>query len=270
MSIFSSSPVTLLALLFYLGVSLWQSLALVKGQQVNKKILLLLSLLAIFLHGLNVIPLVNTSAGINLGFFQVSSLIFWVMCLVLLISALRLPVENLFPVLFCLAAISILCSACFHSDFTPQIISPAIGWHVLLSILAYSILTIAAIQALALAAQDKLLREKKFQGLLNTLPALQSMEALLFEMLWAGTALLTFALVTGWLFFDDAMEQQLVHKMFFSSIAWVVYAILLWGRGVQGWRGQQAIRWTLGGFTALMLAYFGSKLVLELVIQTSI
>jgi len=262
-----SSPVGLLALALYLGSALWQSLALFKGQRVNKQLLVGLALAGTLLHGLNVLPLVNTSSGINLGFFQVSSLIFWVMCVVLVISSMKLPVENLFPIMFSLASISILCSLSFESGFTPHSYSPAIGWHILLSILAYSMLTIAAVQAIALSAQDKLLREKKFQGLLNALPPLQTMEALLFEMLWAGTVLLTLALLTGWLFFDDALEQKLAHKMFFSSIAWLVYATLLWGRVTQGWRGHKAIHWTLGGFIALMLAYFGSKLVLELILS---
>jgi ABC-type uncharacterized transport system permease subunit len=56
-------------------------------------------------------------------------------------------------------------------------------------------------------------------------------------------------------------------KCFFSFAALVVYGILLWGRHQHGWRGKQAIRWTIGGFLALMTAYFGTKFVLELLLQ---
>ena len=52
-----------------------------------------------------------------------------------------------------------------------------------------------------------------------------------------------------------------------SVIAWAILGILLWGRWRFGWRGRVAIRWSLGGFFALMLAYFGSKFVLELVLK---
>jgi len=240
---------------------------LAQGQQVNKTVLLTLAFLAVSLHGYSVFHIIQTAAGINLGFFQVSSLIFWVMCMVVVVSSLRIPVENLFAFLFPLSAISIFNSFYFHSSFVPENhISTEIGWHILLSILAYSILSIAAIQALALALQDRLLHEKKFQGVLNTLPPLQTMEALLFEMLWAGTLLLTLSLGTGFLFFDNIRAQHLSHKMAFSSMAWLTYVILLWGRTTQGWRGRKAINWTLGGFVALMLAYFGSKFVLEFIL----
>lgn len=255
------------AFIIYIASSLWQGQMLAKGQQVNKTSLLIFAALAVSLHGYSVLHIVQTGSGINLGFFQVSSLIFWVMCTVVVISSFRIPVENLFAFLFPLSAISIFNSFYFHSSFIPENhISTRIGWHILLSILAYSILSIAAIQALALSLQDRLLRERKFQGVLNTLPPLQTMEALLFQMLWAGTLLLTLSLATGFLFFDNIREQHLSHKMAFSSIAWLIYVILLWGRATQGWRGRKAIYWTLGGFLALMLAYFGSKFVLEFIL----
>lgn len=85
-------------------------------------------------------------------------------------------------------------------------------------------------------------------------------------MLWAGTVLLTLSLATGFLFFDNIREQHLAHKMAFSTLAWLIYGILLWGRVRLGWRGRKAIHWTLGGFVALLLAYFGSKFVLELIL----
>ena len=93
------------------------------------------------------------------------------------------------------------------------------------------------------------------------------MESLLFQMIATGFALLTLALVTGFLFLEDIFAQHLVHKTTLSIIAWFVFGILLWGRWRFGWRGQTALRWTIGGFIFLMLAYFGSKFVLELVLN---
>ncbi|MCB1717000.1 MAG: cytochrome c biogenesis protein CcsA, partial [Candidatus Competibacteraceae bacterium] len=71
----------------------------------------------------------------------------------------------------------------------------------------------------------------------------------------------------GFLFFVDIFAQHLVHKTILSIIAWLLFGILLWGHRRYGWRGPIAVRWTLGGFIVLMLAYFGSKLVLELILQ---
>ena len=79
--------------------------------------------------------------------------------------------------------------------------------------------------------------------------------------------MLTMAIVSGAMFVEDLFGQHLAHKTVLSVIAWVILGILLWGRWRFGWRGRVAIRWSLGGFFALMLAYFGSKFVLELVLK---
>jgi ABC-type uncharacterized transport system permease subunit len=89
----------------------------------------------------------------------------------------------------------------------------------------------------------------------------------MFQMIRIGFVLLSLALFTGVLFLEDIFAQHLVHKTVLSIVAWLVFATLLWGRWRFGWRGQVAIRWTVGGFVFLMLAYFGSKLVLELILN---
>ena len=96
---------------------------------------------------------------------------------------------------------------------------------------------------------------------------LQTMESLMFQMLAIGFTLLTLALVTGILFLEDIFAQHLVYKTFLSIAAWGIFSILLWGRWTFGWRGRKAIRWTLSGFGLLILAYFGSKLVLEIILD---
>lgn len=93
------------------------------------------------------------------------------------------------------------------------------------------------------------------------------METLLFQMLGAGIIFLTISLISGFLFIEDLFAQHLVHKTVLSLLAWVIFSGLLIGRSRYGWRGQTAIQWTLIGFVLLLLAYFGSKLVLELILQ---
>jgi len=96
---------------------------------------------------------------------------------------------------------------------------------------------------------------------------LQTMEKLLFQLIATGFVLLSLSLLSGFLFVENLFAQHLVHKTVLSILAWLVFGILLVGRIKQGWRGQTAIRWTLGGFASLMLAYFGSKIVLEWVLN---
>ena len=94
------------------------------------------------------------------------------------------------------------------------------------------------------------------------------MEHLLFRILWAGFTLLTLTLMSGMLFSEELFGKalQLSHKTVFALISWGIYAALLGGRLRYGWRGRTAIRWTLSGFMALLLAYIGSKFVLEIVL----
>ena len=93
---------------------------------------------------------------------------------------------------------------------------------------------------------------------------METMEKLLFEFIAAGMILLTLSLISGFMFFSDILTHYLSHEIFLSLISWVVFGVLLLGRYTQGWRGQQAIRWTLTGFSLLMLSYFGSKLLMDM------
>jgi len=170
--------------------------------------------------------------------------------------------------LFPLAAIAIVFEISWPSN---HIINSTGPWqlqaHIMFSFLAYSLFTIAMVQAIILYIQDKHLRNHRPGGFIRSLPPLQSMEYLLFQIITAGYLLLTISLITGVLFLEDIFAKHQTHKTVLSIIAWVIFTVLLWGRFRYGWRGRKAIHWTLGGFIALMLAYFGSKLVLELILS---
>ncbi|MCB1564805.1 MAG: cytochrome c biogenesis protein CcsA, partial [Xanthomonadales bacterium] len=61
--------------------------------------------------------------------------------------------------------------------------------------------------------------------------------------------------------------QHLVHKTVLSLLAWAAFGVLLFGRWRFGWRGKRAVRWTLLAMLLLLLAFFGSKFVLEVILQ---
>lgn len=229
---------------------------------------LLLGFAGLLLHGLMLYHELFTSGGLNLGFFNAVSLAAWTVAGLLLVSALSKPIENLAILALPLAAITVLLDLRFPGS---HLLSENSGWalrvHVLSSILAYSLLTLASAQAILLAIQDNHLRRHHPGGFIRALPPLQTMESLLFEMIGLGFVLLSVSLLTGFLYLEDMFAQHLVHKTVLSIVAWIAFATLLWGRYRFGWRGRKAIRWTLVGFAVLMLAYFGSKAVIELILQ---
>jgi ABC-type uncharacterized transport system permease subunit len=227
-----------------------------------------LGLVGVLLHGLFLYQQVVTDNGINLGFFDAASVISWTILLILLLSAIPKPVENLGIALLPLAALTILLQLRFPSS---MFLAPDAPWglriHVLISLLAYSLFSMASVQAILLAIQDHHLRHRHPGGFIRSLPPLQTMEELLFEMIGTGFILLTLALISGFMFLQDMFAQHLVHKTILSIVAWLVFGALLWGRFRYGWRGQKALIWTLVGFVVLMLAYFGSKFVIEVVLK---
>ena len=133
--------------------------------------------------------------------------------------------------------------------------------------LVTGVLTLAAVQAAVLALQDHQLKNRHTKGIIQVLPPLQLMEGMLFELLWIGVALLTIAIVSGTIFVEDIFAQSLVHKTVLTIAAWLLFSALLWGHYRLGWRSHTAVRLTLLGFVLLMLAFFGSKLVLELILE---
>jgi ABC-type uncharacterized transport system permease subunit len=141
------------------------------------------------------------------------------------------------------------------------------GWelafHVAMATTAFAFLTIGAVLAIAQVAVSRRLRSRQPLGWLKILTPIESVESGCFHSIQAGFAVLTLALVTGAFFIENLFAQHLVHKVTLAIIAWVVFGILLLGRWRLGWRGRQALRWTLAGYVLLGLSYFGSKLILE-------
>jgi ABC-type uncharacterized transport system permease subunit len=238
------------------------------GSQESRLTPLLIGLAAVAGHLALLVGSVFMPEALNLGFFNVVSLTAWLVAALLLVSALGQPVENLGIVILPLAGLAVIAQTATPAN--PTLISrSALGLevHILLSIASYSLLTIAAVQALLLAVQDRHLRNRRPGGFIRALPPLETMESLLFRLIKVGFAFLSASLASGAMFVSDLFAQHLVHKTTLSIAAWAVFAMLLWGRFHFGWRGRTAIRWTIGGFLMLALAYFGSKLVQELILR---
>lgn len=219
--------------------------------------------LALTLHGLVLIASVHAAGG-RLGLTQALSLLSWQSALLL---ALLSPVSTLRPLrtaIYPLAAAGALLAALLPlqpgSSGTQDW---RIALHAALSIFAAGLLTLAAAQAIALDLLDRLLHKPEQLARVLRMPPMQASEDWLFQLIGAGFFVLSLALLSGLFFVDDLFAQHLVHKTVLSIIAWLIFAALLLGRYRWGWRGKRAVRWALSGYGALLLAYFGSKLVLE-------
>lgn len=224
-------------------------------------------LLAIFAHLSLHASAWRQAGGVDLGFFAALSLVGLGMAMLSTGFAWTRRFDALGRVVYPLAG---LCGLIY--GVTGVRPAAALDWpvqlHALLALLAYATLAVSALLALMLWLQDTALRRRQLGSpLLRLLPPLTELEALLFRSIGAGFALLSAALLTGALFVDDLLAQHLAHKTVLSILSWLVFGALLLGRRLYGWRGRRAVRLTLGAMLLLLLAFFGSKLVLELILE---
>lgn len=220
--------------------------------------------IALALHAVFLQRLVSLDSGINTGFASDQTLFAWCATLVAVLISWRTRIIFLAVVLSALSAFSILIALMLPSNATnSDPMSFALVTHIIISVLSYSLLCIAAVIAVLLGLQDYQLHHHLQGKLLKLLPPLQTMESLMFRLIEGGFVLLSFSLLSGFAFTTDWFN----HKIVFSSIAWMVFFVLLLGRHYAGWRGRIAIRWTLFGLLSLMLAFFGTKLVFEFILQ---
>ncbi|MBI2382616.1 MAG: cytochrome c biogenesis protein CcsA [Gammaproteobacteria bacterium] len=215
-------------------------------------------------HGVQLGLALTHNGALVIGVGAALSLFSWQAALLLWLLCLRQPLQTLGLALFPLAALAAVLGAVLPpAESTPLIVGWRAQSHVLISLMTAGLLTLAAAQALFLALQDRFLHRHRQEGLVQSLPPLQTMERLLFQLIGLGFFMLSLTLLSGLWFIRDWFAQHLVHKTVLSLTAWVIFGVLLWGRSRYGWRGRTAIHWALAGYATLVLAYFGSKLVLE-------
>ncbi|MDT8408083.1 MAG: cytochrome c biogenesis protein CcsA [Wenzhouxiangellaceae bacterium] len=227
-----------------------------------------LALLGVVLHACALYLEVSRIGGFGADFFSSLSLVSLLIAVVLLAAAARFPVTEILPLALPGAAFMLALKAIMAPAPTPlETGSAMLDLHVIASLLAYSLLSIAALTAIFISVQHNLLRRHTGARLIEILPPLVVLETLLFRMITVGWILLSLSLATGLLFVDNLFAQHLAHKTFLSIVSWLVFGLLLAGRWRYGWRGMRVVRLCLLGMAILVLAYFGSKAVLELLLD---
>jgi ABC-type uncharacterized transport system permease subunit len=252
------------------GILMRRLLARVPQQQDSRDIILWLTAGGAVLHVFVLYSSLWSNGALNLGLISAASLTACAIVILFLIGCLSKPITSLGVLILPLAALSLAAAWLWPGDQVPAPrLTPLMMLHLVIAFLAYSLLSMAVVQALLILWQERQLRHKHPGRLLRAMPSLQTMEQLLFQMMTLGFVLLTLTLVSGTLFSEELFGKAFVftHHIVLSLLAWCVFAIILVGHWQFGWRGRTILRWILGGFALLILAYFGSKFVFEIVLH---
>jgi ABC-type uncharacterized transport system permease subunit len=141
--------------------------------------------------------------------------------------------------------------------------------HIIIAMIGYGLLTFGSIFSLFLLLFEKSLHaETKNSSMISSSEPLLDVESKLFHIYWVGFIFLTFTLFSS-LFFSNYLFGQSLdwnHKTIFTILAWLSYALVLFGRVQFGWRGKKSITISLLAFAFLILAYLGTKFVVEIVL----
>ncbi len=230
------------------------------------------------IHGIDIHNSVFTPNGFVFGFAQDLSLIAWVGLAFYWFQSCFLPIASLLWMSILFALVCSLLPLFFPGVLiSPQAVSdPWFKAHFIVATISVGLLSLAAMQAMLMSVYDRALHRQigivpnsRLSYWLEDLPPLMTIEGLLFSLIYVGFALLSLTVFSGLLFSQTLFGKPLVfdHKTIFALISWFLFAGLLVARWRVGLRGSAAIRWVLGAYVVLLLAYVGSRFVLEVVLQ---
>jgi len=224
---------------------------------------------ALLAHATGLYGALFAEPGMRFSFSLALSLMLWLAVLIYWLESFMARMEGMQPMVLPLAALSAALPVLFPQwHLVAHAGATGFKLHFLAAMLAYSLLTLSALHAIFMGFTENALHKRVLTRSLASLPPLLAMENLLFRMLLIGFVLLTLAVGSGVLFSEVLFGKPLSfdHKTIFAIASWAIFAILLFGRHVWGWRGRRALRWTLAGFISLVLAYVGSRFVAEVLL----
>ncbi len=206
-----------------------------------------------------------TQAGWRIGFAPVLSLTWWLVLLVHGIESHLLPVAGVRRALAAGGAVVVGVAWAFPGELPMVAHSSLAPLHWLLGLTSYGLFGAAVLHALMLDTTDRHLRQRQSHAPVTAtfgLPLLR-LERLTFRFVEAGFAVLTAALLLG--VFSGQWRWD--HKTVLSLLGWLTFAHLVAGRTWRGWRGRRATRWIYAGALLLLLAYVGSRFVMEVLLH---
>jgi ABC-type uncharacterized transport system permease subunit len=241
--------------------------SLVSSTRGPSKHTLLIIIPALLLHVIALINNVGVNAEQNLSMLNVASSLTWLISLTLTLGLIHSTTRSLIPISYTLTAFVVIAAA-FLPDHHVLYISarPALLIHIGLAIVAYGAIIVLLLYAGQFAYINYRLKHKQTSILSSSLPPLLEVEAILFKLLTLATLLLALSIGTGFAFLDDMFAQGQVHKTVLSVVALLVLMTTLFGHKILGWRGTPVITSTVVSAFLLTVAYFGSRIVKELIL----
>jgi ABC-type uncharacterized transport system permease subunit len=205
-------------------------------------------------------------SGARFGFAPALSAAAWLVVAVHAIESRFVPLAGARRGLAVLGSAMVLLALIFPGEGAIHPASPWAPLHWILGIVSYGLFGAAVLHAVLLDRAERAMRGGQRPGVVAAsggVPLLR-LEALTFRFVTAGFVALTLAVLLGAWF---ATPWRWDHKTVFSVLGWVVFAALLLGRQVFGWRGRRATRWLYAGAALLLLAYVGSRFVFEVLLH---
>jgi ABC-type uncharacterized transport system permease subunit len=203
-------------------------------------------------------------AGARFGFAPVLSITAWLVLAVYAIESRLFPLPQVRRVLSLLGAVVVLMAVLFPGEPHPMAAVPWVRLHWMLGVASYGLFGAAVLHASMLDSADRKLRLKAGAATGPLGMPLLRLEKLTFRFVDAGFVVLTATLLLGtW----STVRWQWNHKTVFSLLGWAVFAALIAGRHLRGWRGRRATRWLYAGAVLLLLAYVGYRFVLEVLLK---
>ena len=208
--------------------------------------------------------------GVDLSFANSTLLLSWIIVLIYLLLNNKSKYQGLEIFTLIPALIIVLVFPLIQPDHQSiQYYSISASIHIIVAMLGYGLLAFGSIFSLFLLLFEKSLHAKTKNSLMiSSSEPLLDVESKLFKIYWVGFAFLTFTLFSS-LFFSNYLFGQSLdwnHKTIFTILAWLSYALVLFGRVQFGWRGKKSIIISLLAFAFLILAYLGTKFVVEIVL----
>lgn len=270
----------LLAALAYsvLAIARWRPLARAQVHPPSQIIGRVCVLGAILLHGIGLALAIIVPQGLHLGWALALSTAVWLGMIVFWFENFLLRIDSVLLLLLPAAALASLLAAVFtQGHLVPHANNEWLRIHLLIAMMAYGLITVAALHAMLMTALDRQLHRpiqaaegrRLYARALESMPPLLVLEQLLFGLIWIGFGVLTLTVATG-IQVSMQLDGRMLpmdHKTVFTLLSWVTFGVLLIGRHLRGWRGRTALRWTLTGFAFLLLSYTGSRFVLDVILN---